>query len=240
MSNCRAAPPPTIQLHPRPTGGESRNFPPTGERRSKTTVPNKPPLNLVFFFLEELGATRTAVEIDDYCRWLTTYVLFKWCIQKIELFPLWIWFQTQTMQWLLVKNRLLLYCQKQNLKSIQPMIVMLIKLWYHVLENRLLIGSMFWSQGVLYLDVPGSCTWLIPATYKWFVYCSYNPLILTFDPNFQRDVPVKVVKLHSRIHSPNKNPASFCRHTPKRQGSLAIFQTENLSSCFNMFGHFES
>ena len=26
--------------------------------------------------------------------------------------------------------------------------------------------------------------WVISPTYKWFVYWGYNPLILTFDPNF--------------------------------------------------------
>ena len=43
------------------------------------------------------------------------------------------------------------FSPKQNLKSIQrTMKVMLIILWYHVLQNRLLIGSFFLEvQGVV-------------------------------------------------------------------------------------------
>ena len=29
---------------------------------------------------------------------------------------------------------------------------------------------------------------ILDPTYKWLVYCGYNPLILTFDPNFQPDI----------------------------------------------------
>ena len=31
---------------------------------------------------------------------------------------------------------------------------------------------------------------VISPTYTWLVYWGYNPLILTFDPNFQRDIQV--------------------------------------------------
>ena len=35
--------------------------------------------------------------------------------------------------------------------------------------------------------------WIISPTYKWLVYWGYNPLILTIDPNFQRDIQVGLI-----------------------------------------------
>ena len=32
--------------------------------------------------------------------------------------------------------------------------------------------------------------WVISPTYKWGIPWGYNPLILTIDPNFQRDIQV--------------------------------------------------
>ena len=32
--------------------------------------------------------------------------------------------------------------------------------------------------------------WVISPTYKWGIPWGYNPLILTNDPNFQRDIQV--------------------------------------------------
>ena len=40
--------------------------------------------------------------------------------------------------------------------------------------------------------------WGISPTYKWGIPWGYNPLILTIDPNFQRDIPPTKSHLSAR------------------------------------------
>ena len=62
-----------------------------------------------------------------------------------------------------------------------------------------------------YLDVPlevrinGWFSLVFFRTYKWGIPWGYNPLILTIDPNFQRDIQVIVASESSYLGSHEKN-----------------------------------